>query len=145
MFSFFGDGVSQAGPRVTKLSKQSFWCCLSVAYVLTILGLLLVLTLSINLIIINTMMEDPIVIRQVLHFDYTQPKLATLLPLFSLKEVERIQNLPRDKVVKMRVIPLGNWFHVSVVLTLPESNYNMKLDMFQVTIEMLSARGDVIM
>ncbi|CAM6089068.1 unnamed protein product [Calypogeia fissa] len=145
VFSCLGEGISHAGPSMSKLSKKTFWICLGVAYVIFMLGLLLIPALFVDIIIVNGLVEKPLAIQQPLDFDFTLARPVAVLPLFPPKEIERIKNLPPEKVVKTRVIPLGCKFLVTVTLTLPESDYNMKLGMFQVTAELLSARDQVIL
>jgi seipin len=128
-----------------KLSQRTFWGCLRVAYVMTILGLLLLPALFIDMAVTNNLVAEPFVIKQSLDFDFTQPKPVALLPLFSKKEIERIQTIPPHKNLNTRVFPVGSKFHVTVLLTLPESDYNLRLGMFQLTAETLSARDKVIL
>ncbi|CAM6095513.1 unnamed protein product [Calypogeia fissa] len=53
VFSSLGEGISHAGPSMSKLSKKTFWTCLGVAYVIFMLGLLLIPALFVDIIIVN--------------------------------------------------------------------------------------------
>ncbi|BBN07946.1 seipin [Marchantia polymorpha subsp. ruderalis] len=139
------EGVAQTGPIVTKLSKKTMMGCLGSAYVVFVLSLLLIPAFFVDLILVSRIVEEPVQLREVLNFDYTQARPSATFPVLSGQDLEKAKNLPLEKLVSFRKIPAGHYFHVNVILTMPESEYNIRLGMFQVTAEMLSARNQVLM
>ncbi|KAG6556855.1 hypothetical protein Mapa_001802 [Marchantia paleacea] len=139
------EGVAQTGPIVTKLSKKTMMGCLGSAYVVFVLSLLLIPAFFVDLILVSRIVEEPVQLREVINFDYTQARPSATFPVLAGQELEKAKSLPLEKLVSFRKIPAGHYFHVNVLLTLPESEYNIRLGMFQVTAEMLSARNQVLM
>ncbi|KAK9937796.1 hypothetical protein M0R45_014565 [Rubus argutus] len=74
------------------------------------------------------LVEKPIKTVETLNFDYTKPSPVALVPLMSSG---------------VGVIPYNHKLQMTVSLTLPESEYNHKLGVFQVRVEFLSANGKV--
>ncbi|KAK1294010.1 hypothetical protein QJS10_CPA16g00609 [Acorus calamus] len=79
--------------------------------------------------IVGFSVEEPVVLRRNLHFDYTEAHPSAVV-LFG--------------VGAEPAIPVGQTFHVSVVLVLPESLFNRQMGVFQVTAEGISIGGDII-
>ncbi|KAL2628887.1 hypothetical protein R1flu_013573 [Riccia fluitans] len=139
------EGVAQTGPLVTKLSKKTVMGCLGSAYVIFVLSLLLVPAFFLDLLIVGRMVEEPVQLRETLNFDYTQARPSAIVSVLSGQDLEKAKSLPLDKLVSYRRIAAGHNFQVNVILTMPESEYNLRLGMFQVTAETLSARNQVLM
>ncbi|KAF9672488.1 hypothetical protein SADUNF_Sadunf11G0047400 [Salix dunnii] len=108
-----------------------FWSC----YVGVILCGLLVLSVMLSGFLMRYLVEEPIQIRQDLNFDYTENSPVAFVPLQSCAAaacgVECKENFGNLKSSKTRVIPPNHKLQVSVLLTLPESEYNRKLGVFQ--------------
>eukprot|EP00246_Nothoceros_aenigmaticus_P005337 TRINITY_DN17305_c0_g1_i1.p1 TRINITY_DN17305_c0_g1~~TRINITY_DN17305_c0_g1_i1.p1 ORF type:complete len:335 (-),score=27.95 TRINITY_DN17305_c0_g1_i1:40-927(-) len=49
-----------------------------------------------------------------------------------------------DKLDRIRAIPMSHKFDATVTLTLPESDYNRRLGMFQISVELVSVRTHVL-
>ncbi|KAL6205897.1 hypothetical protein ACLB2K_023149 [Fragaria x ananassa] len=74
------------------------------------------------------LVEKPIKTIESLSFDYTKPSSVALVPLRSSS---------------VGAIPYGHKVQMTVSLTMPDSEYNNRLGVFQVRVEFLSANGDV--
>ncbi|KAL6202018.1 hypothetical protein ACLB2K_025729 [Fragaria x ananassa] len=74
------------------------------------------------------LVEKPIKTIESLSFDYTKPSPVALVPLRSSS---------------VGVIPYGHIVQMTISLTMPDSEYNNRLGVFQVRVKFLSANGDV--
>ena len=81
----------------------------------------------------RSIVEEPVQATRTLNFDYTKASPVAFVPMIS-------HNLPSDLVagdedvknVQARAIPYNHNLQLTVSLTLPESEYNQKLGVFQV-------------
>ena len=106
-----------------------FWSC----YVCVILCGLLVFSVMLSGFLMRYLVEEPIKIRQDLNFDYTKDNPVANVPLQSCGGVACCEeNIGDFKSLNTRVIPPNHKLQVSVLLTLPESEYNRNLGVFQV-------------
>ncbi|XP_062018278.1 seipin-3-like isoform X1 [Rosa rugosa] len=78
--------------------------------------------------VMKHLVEKPIKTIETLNFDYTKTSPVALVPLMSSS---------------VGVIPYGHKLRMIVSLTVPDSEYNHRLGVFQVRVEFLSANGDV--
>lgn len=85
-------------------------------------------------------MEEPIHVEEMLNFDYTKLSPVAYVPVGSIDGVNCGEDC-KDKNEVMRIIPPRHRLQVIVGLTLPESEYNRNLGVFQVRVEFLSASG----
>lgn len=121
-------GNKSFGKFLGKFGWGFFWS----VYVCTILFGLLVSGFVIGGILMRYLVEEPIQFTGVLNFDYTKPKPVALVPLMSCPSAS----------CGSRAIPPNHKLQLTVSLTL-ESDYNKKLGVFQVRLEILSASGRV--
>ncbi|KAH9534704.1 hypothetical protein CY35_17G018800 [Sphagnum magellanicum] len=141
------EGVAHAGPTIKHITKRCGCGCLAAIYVSFILGFLLIPAFFLDVFLVRSFIEDPIEIHQTLHFDYTREHPTAVVPLLPPKVLAKAKELAVKKPEKahsFRAIPKSHKFHVTVFLTLPESDHNRKLGIFQVSAELLSIRGQVI-
>ncbi|GMJ05319.1 SEIPIN2 [Hibiscus trionum] len=94
------------------------------------------------------LLVKPIQKTQTLNFDYTKSSPTTLVPLLSSPGVDPASTISKDdmkssKEIGPRFIPYNHRLQLTVSLTVPESEYNRKLGVFQVRVEFLSANGKV--
>nr|GMC70766.1 seipin-1 [Ipomoea batatas] len=61
-------------------------------------------------------------------------------PLFS----RRLFGSERDRTSKKMGVPVGHTFYVSLLLVMPESDYNRELGIFQVAAELISNNGGIV-
>ncbi|KAF3442367.1 hypothetical protein FNV43_RR16283 [Rhamnella rubrinervis] len=94
------------------------------------------------------LVEKPIQIRERLNFNYSKTSPVAFAPIIPSGAVNPSTLLSKDnaeagKHNSGRIIPYNHKLQVTVSLTVPESEHNMKLGIFQVTDEFLSANGNV--
>ncbi|KAG9446696.1 hypothetical protein H6P81_012824 [Aristolochia fimbriata] len=78
-------------------------------------------------------MEEPVSLTEPLHFDYTQAHPAAALTSIG-------GSLERRK----RLFPAGHTLDVSVVLLMPESDFNRRIGVFQITAEAIAVTGQIL-
>ncbi|KAH7282524.1 hypothetical protein KP509_35G034500 [Ceratopteris richardii] len=115
--------------------------CLRVAYVLGIIAAVILMSFTLSFVLMKTTASrqmEPLHMTYQIHFDYTQLHPAAVLHL-------RVHHA--DSLAKRRndVDPGHIHNRCTVMLTLPESDYNRKLGVFQLVAELLSETGDVLM
>ncbi|CAH9051386.1 unnamed protein product, partial [Cuscuta europaea] len=106
---------------------------LAAAYVGMILMVLLVLAAVLGVVVVRWWVEEPVLLRERVNFDYTDahPKAT-----FSFHEHYKGSNfLVKHKTLG---VPLGHTFYVSLLLLMPDSDYNRELGIFQVNAELVS-------
>ncbi|KVH96793.1 seipin-3-like [Cynara cardunculus var. scolymus] len=127
-----------------KLCLQIGWGLLWSVYVGFILISLLVFAFVISGIILKCIMDEPIKITEQLNFDYTKESPTAFVPLMSCPEpsfLEHSEPICPGCTAESRVLPLDHRVHVTVSLSLPESDYNRNLGVFQVRVDFLSGNG----
>ncbi|KAI3966011.1 hypothetical protein MKX01_010968 [Papaver californicum] len=136
-------GNKSIGKFLGKFGCGFFWS----VYVCTILFGFLVSGFVTGGLLMRYLVEEPIQFTGVLNFDYTKPKPVALVPLMSCPIVSCGLNCEEKseagRFVGSGVIPPNHKLQLTVSLTLPESDYNKKLGVFQVRLEILSASGRV--
>ncbi|KAK6946600.1 Seipin family, partial [Dillenia turbinata] len=131
---------------IVKLAMRLGFAFVWSSYVFFMLIGLLVSGFVIGGLVMKNIVEEPIQTRETLNFDYTKTSPIAFMPLMSssslaCKNCE--QNVLAPKAVESRYIPYNRKLQLTVSLTLPESEYNRNLGMFQVKVEFLSTRGRV--
>ncbi|CAA2933777.1 seipin-2-like [Olea europaea subsp. europaea] len=80
-----------------------------------------------------------------LNFDYTKKSPVAFLPIIACPEASQdaylVKNPEIGKVGGLRVIPPNHKLQVNILLTMPESDYNQNLGIFQVRADFLAANG----
>ncbi|XP_060194042.1 seipin-2 [Lycium barbarum] len=133
---------------VWRLGLQFGWGCLWSVYVCVVLVGLLVSAFIMGGILMRIIVEEPIRMNEPLNFDYTAKSPVAYVPIIRSPAVT-CGGDSKDQVVVgmvdgMRVIPLNHKLQVTVSLTLPESDYNRNLGIFQVRVDFLTANGKVL-
>ncbi|XVE53114.1 hypothetical protein DITRI_Ditri02bG0178400 [Diplodiscus trichospermus] len=123
-----------------------FWSC----YVSFMLVGLLVSGFLFGGFMMRCLLEKPIQTTETLNFDYSKPSPIAFVPIMLSPVTADSSNLiPNDdmnsgKEIGPRAIPYNQRLQLTVSLTVPESEYNRKLGVFQqVRVEFLSADGKV--
>ncbi|WVZ08862.1 hypothetical protein V8G54_022208 [Vigna mungo] len=140
------DSVESAVQRVpsrithggTLLLKKLGLCFLSVAYVCMILIFFLFLATMVGVGLVRFWVEEPVSVKEILHFDYTEPHPTAL---FSFNGFTSFKGHLRKKQIS---VPVGHTFFASLVLVMPESDFNRELGVFQLTAELVSVNGHVL-
>ncbi|KAL3741621.1 hypothetical protein ACJRO7_017133 [Eucalyptus globulus] len=134
---------------IWKLVLRCGWGLFWSMYVCFILVGLLVTAALISGLIMRFLVAEPIRIEDKLNFDYTKHSPAAYLPVSSCAGADcgmKCGGIVVDvgKSGRSRVIPPRHELEATVSLTLPESEYNRNLGVFQVRVDLLSADGEVL-
>ncbi|KAK1601040.1 hypothetical protein QYE76_007817 [Lolium multiflorum] len=113
-----GEGVGRVAGRLA-------WGSLWAVYVCVVLCALLIMAFLGGGLLVGKMVEEPVQVTETLNFDYTKPSPVAFVPV-------------------RRLVPPHQRMQLEVSLTLPESDYNRRLGVFQVRAEFLSANGKVV-
>ncbi|GMI85944.1 SEIPIN2 [Hibiscus trionum] len=119
------------------------WRLLRAIYVGCVLCGLLLTSILISGVLMSYLVEEPLEIKEMLNFDYSKSSPVAFVPIVSC-DAKCSEKIEIGKNVGSRVIPLDHKLRLTVSLTLPESNYNRKLGMFQVRVDFLSVNGDTL-
>ncbi|KAJ7978267.1 Seipin [Quillaja saponaria] len=110
---------------------------LAAAQVGMVLLAVLILAALIGVGLVQLWVEEPVFVRERLHFDYTDAHPKAVLSFGSGVNSNKHRK-------KQTGVPVGHTFYVSLVLLMPESDYNRDIGVFQLTAELLSVNGRVI-
>ncbi|KAI6703555.1 hypothetical protein NL676_012691 [Syzygium grande] len=131
-----------------KLVLRCGWGLFWSVYVCFILFGLLVSAALISGLVMRFLVKEPIRIEEKLNFDYTKHSPAAYVPISSCAGAECGikcgEIIDAGKSGRSRVIPPHHKLEATVSLTLPESEYNRYLGVFQVRVDLLSADGEVL-
>ncbi|MCO5611585.1 hypothetical protein L7F22_065838 [Adiantum nelumboides] len=129
-------------PLLIAVAKRMGSGCVTAAFVLALLAALLFISLFLSYFAVlkGSSTQKPIHITKQLYFDYTKSHPVASLDLLSLNIY------PKGNVSKSIKANHKTSFRYrgTIFLTIPESNYNRNLGVFQVTSELLSDTGDVL-
>ncbi|XP_057868973.2 seipin-1 isoform X2 [Cryptomeria japonica] len=131
--------ISKVPPRVTEggglvLRKLGFGC-MAATYVCVMLVVLLFFSLLLGIAFVSVWVEEPVIIRKPLYFDYTESNPSAIVPLVPYN---------REKVPGRRIIPAGHKFSAVVTFVMPQSDHNRHVGMFQVMAELISGDDKVL-
>ncbi|PON55194.1 Seipin family [Trema orientale] len=108
------------------------------AYVCMVLLLVLIVAVVLGVGLVQMWGEEPVLLRERLHFDYSEPHPRALFSFGGCPGFEK--SLKR----KPMGVPVGHTFSVSVALLMPESGFNREIGVFQLSAEVPSNKGHVI-
>ncbi|MQM10389.1 hypothetical protein Taro_043281 [Colocasia esculenta] len=132
------------GKWVLRVALGCFWSF----YVCLALLVCLFSALLIGRLLIGSVAEEPLRFTEELSFDYTKASPVATVPIMSCHAVECGEDCGVNIDVGMwrgrRFIPANHKLQTTVSLTLPESEYNQKLGVFQVKVDVLSANGRIV-
>ncbi|XP_022898706.1 seipin-2-like [Olea europaea var. sylvestris] len=127
------------------LSLKCGWRLLWSGYVCVVLMGLLVSAFVIGALLIRRVVEEPIRMKGSLNFDYTEKSPVAFLPIIACPEASQdaylLKNPEIGKIGELRVIPPNHKLQVTILLTMPEPDYNQDLGIFQVRVDFLAADG----
>ncbi|XP_002976810.2 seipin-1 [Selaginella moellendorffii] len=129
--------ASDFAPRLASFVQRFGWGVLAVTYALLMLAFLVLPVLLVEYFYVTKFVEVPLDVKAPLYFNYTEARPSAYFRFIS--EAGTGEELSRWP-------PAFSWdkLRVGVSLTLPESDYNRQLGMFQVAAEILSARNEVV-
>ncbi|XP_055823290.1 seipin-2-like [Solanum dulcamara] len=139
MMSFVFSQI-KAQKSLLKLSVRFCWALFWAAYVCFLLVGLLVMGFVVSGLTMRRLLEEPIETTKALNFDYTKTSPVAYAPLASNGLSTPLISKPKSED---RPIPYNHKLQLTVSLTMPESEYNRKLGIFQVRVDCLSANGKV--
>ncbi|KAF1001425.1 seipin-2-like [Apium graveolens] len=130
---------------VLKLGFRFGWGILWSVYVCVVLVGIFISAFVISGLLVSSLVKEPVYIKDTLNFDYTKPSPVALVPVMSCPDdscgTNCREKIEIGKLSGSRVIPSKHKIQVTVSLTLPESDYNRNLGIFQVRVDLLSADG----
>ncbi|KAL3725663.1 hypothetical protein ACJRO7_030662 [Eucalyptus globulus] len=142
------DSVESAVHRVPSslslLLKRLGLGFIASAYVCMVLTLLVALSAVVGVGLVRMWVEEPVFVRQRLHLDYARLHPQAVLSFCSGGDDGGVGLCEGFRQKKHAGIPAGHTFSVSLSLLMPESDYNRRIGIFQVTAELLSANGEAI-
>ncbi|KAL2549231.1 putative adipose-regulatory protein (Seipin) [Forsythia ovata] len=106
---------------------------LGAAYVCMVLIIVMVVALILGVGVVRLWVEEPVFIRESLHFDYTDVHPTAVFYFGGGAAAGGGGG-----------VPVGHTFYVSMVLVMPESDYNRDIGIFQLTAELISTKGEVM-
>ncbi|KAL9232205.1 hypothetical protein vseg_007341 [Gypsophila vaccaria] len=119
------------------------WGLLWAVYVCSVLVSLLVLAFVVGGVMMKFyVLEEPFQLKQALNFDYTRSKPCAFVPITSCRSVECGEKLGGGS--GGRVVPRNQKLEATVIVVLPESDYNRNLGIFQVRVNFLSENGETL-
>lgn len=155
MWGIIGDTVTpfvyewlKEHKSVWRMALRFGWGFLWASYVCIVLITLLVSAFVVSGFIVRHLVEEPIQRKETLTLDYTKNSPVAHVRLISCpgepRGVTNRENIGLENVGAPRVIPPKHKLQVIVALTLPESDYNRNLGIFQVRVDFLSASGKAL-
>lgn len=103
---------------------------LAAIHTFVVLLLILGLSFTLGIGLVNRWVEQPVSFREDLHFDYTQNHPAAVFT-FAAGDYGGYKD-PLLTSSKVGGVPIGQTVYVSMLLLLPESDYNREIGVFQV-------------
>ncbi|XP_058201234.1 seipin-2 isoform X2 [Rhododendron vialii] len=142
MWGIIGDTVTpfvyewlKEHKSVWRMALRFGWGFLWASYVCVVLITLLVSAFVVSGFMVRHLVEEPIQRKETLTFDYTKNSPVAHVRLISCpgepRGVTNTENIGLENVGAPRVIPPKHKLQVTVALTLPESDYNRNLGIFQ--------------
>uniref|UniRef100_M4D2W1 Seipin n=1 Tax=Brassica campestris TaxID=3711 RepID=M4D2W1_BRACM len=119
------------------------WGLFYAVYVGAVLFGLLLLSLMLGGFMINRVADKPFVLKEVLNFDYTKNSPEAFVSITSCDGSCKESN-EMLKIRGVRAIPRDHKLEITLSMTVPESEYNKNLGMFQVRVDFLSADGQTL-
>ncbi|KAK4487584.1 hypothetical protein RD792_005766 [Penstemon davidsonii] len=133
---------------IWRLGLKCSWGLLWSCYVCAVLVGLLVSAFVIGGILIRGVVEEPLRMQRSLNFDYTEKSPVAFVPIIAYPELSHDTDIFEKgeigKASGLRVIPPNHKLQVTVSLTLPESDYNQNLGIFQVKVDFLTNDGKTL-
>ncbi|XP_022149977.1 seipin-1 [Momordica charantia] len=123
---------SDAARRVRLAARRVSYGLAAAALVCVAMVVLLAAAAGASAAAMRAWMEEPVMVRERLNFDYTQ---AQPRAVFGAENNGKKNNLG---------IPVGHRFTASVILLMPESDFNRHVGVFQLRAELISTNGNII-
>ncbi|EOA27058.1 hypothetical protein CARUB_v10023153mg [Capsella rubella] len=128
---------------VLEVALRFAWGFLWAVYVGIMLFALLVSAFMISGFVITHLAHEPLVIREGLNFDYTKSSPEAYVPISSCAGMA-CDSSCKESIETEKIRGLKDRTIITVSITLPESEYNRNLGMFQLRVDFLSASGQIL-
>ncbi|CAN6848058.1 unnamed protein product [Brassica oleracea] len=126
--------VKRAPSRIkggtARVVRKTWFGVMGACHVSAIMVVAMIFAVVLGVGIVSLYVEKPVVVRERLFFDCTEDNPSAV---FSF-----------DKKKRPFGVPLGHKVHVSLVLWMPESDLNRGIGLFQLKVELLSSKGEII-
>ncbi|GMY37458.1 seipin-2 [Fagus crenata] len=120
------------------------WGILSSLYVCVVLCCLLLSSIMVSFVLMRYLVEEPIRMNEVLNFDYTKHSPVAYVPVVLCKGIGCSEHCKERLGGGLGFVPPTHRLQATVSMTLPESEYNRNLGIFQVRVDWLSASGKTL-
>ncbi|KAL0442598.1 UNVERIFIED_CONTAM: Seipin-2 [Sesamum latifolium] len=133
---------------IWKLGLKCGWGLVWSSYVCSVLVALLVSAFVMGGLLIRGVVEEPMRMKTSLNFDYTAKSPVAFVPITAFPELshdiyhEAMPGLAMES--GSRAIPPKYKLQTAISLTLPESEYNQNLGIFQVRVDFLATDGKTL-
>ncbi|XP_022933775.1 seipin-1 [Cucurbita moschata] len=128
---------SAVAHRVRLAVRRLSYGLVAAAFMCMVMILLLATAASVSAVAIRFWIEEPVARRGNLNFDYTVARPRALYGV-------DYRGGMKTKKTKNLGIPVGHTFSVSVILLMPESQFNRAVGVFQLSAELISTNGNII-
>ncbi|XP_068666647.1 seipin-2-like [Aristolochia californica] len=123
------------------------WGCFWSFYICFVLTVIFVMAFVTSGLMMRWFVQEPVRMKETLNFDYTKASPVAFVPVLSCHGVSASTALSEKvdigKFASSRVIPSNHDLQIELSLTLPESDYNRRLGIFQVRVDVVSINGKV--
>ena len=121
------DRISLVKPKtVTRGVKNIAFGFITAIYVVIMLSILFVTAFMFSFLVVKSLIYEPVNLNKELYFDYTKDR-----PVASISFEETKMYSTTETILRRVSLPARR-FHATIFLTLPESDFNKKLGIFQV-------------
>lgn len=114
------------------LLRKVFFGFLGAAHVCVVLLALLVVAVFLGVGVVQIWLEEPVLMKERLFFDYTDVHPTAVFAFDGDDGVECHKHLSHFKKQQRQSVPGGHTFYVTLVFLMPESDYNREIGVFQV-------------
>ncbi|XP_010558582.1 PREDICTED: seipin-1 [Tarenaya hassleriana] len=122
---------SRATRVVARAVRRTWFGVLGACHVSMVLVLMMAMAAVAGVGLVNMYVEEPVAVRERLFFDYTEVNPSALFWFETRKK-------------PVGGVPVGHMIHVSLLLLMPESDFNRDIGLFQLKTELLSSKGETI-
>ncbi|KAJ7520587.1 hypothetical protein O6H91_19G012000 [Diphasiastrum complanatum] len=143
-FHFVLEEIAWLWSLLRKLASKCSYGVLVGTYITLVLGFLLLPAVVLDFLLMSRFVEEPIQVREMVLFDYSLLHPSAVVSLFPSEQMSKDHIVVGDpnEILSRRVTAAAyHKFDVTLTLTMPDSDHNIQLGMFQVSAELLSPRG----
>ncbi|KNA21849.1 hypothetical protein SOVF_039580 [Spinacia oleracea] len=123
-----------AETQAQKVVRKVGYGILGAVYAAMVLALVMAVAVILGVLLVNLWVEKPVVVREKLYFDYTDANPSAVFVFGGNRYGKHGGG----------GVPVGHTFHVSVVLVVPDSDYNRDIGVFQLMAEVVATNGKLI-